>query len=122
MKLKFLNIKIDVPYLIFAIIGFGAIAYFIDVWTALFLIVFLAGFASTTYFLMNIYVFIVNKMDNKLLKPILISFISSLVIGSLLYFYYGSYAFLRAVSISVVLFIVIMGYIWLIPNRWKLKD
>ncbi|HRN41731.1 MAG TPA: hypothetical protein PK649_06610 [Vicingus sp.] len=117
--MKFLNKKIDIFYWIFAIIGFGAIAYFIDVWTALFLIVFLSGFASTTYFLMNIYVFIMNKMDIKLLTPILISLIGVLITGCLLYFYYGTYALLRTLSLSVVLFIVIIGYTYLAPRSWK---
>lgn len=112
MEWKALRNKIDVSYLILAVIGFASIAYFINIKTALFLIVFLAEAASTTYFLMNVYLFIINKRDTTFFKPIAVSSSSVLVTGCLLYFYYGTYALLRALSISIVLFVVILGYTW----------
>ncbi|MBA2581984.1 MAG: hypothetical protein H0V01_01205 [Bacteroidetes bacterium] len=112
-----LKSKINFTNLILAIIGFGTIAFFINIKTALFLIVFLSEIAVVTYLFMNIYNYFISKRDIKLLRLILVLVFIALAISSLLYFFYGTYALLKPLSISALIFVMVLGFNWWLSKR-----
>lgn len=109
--MKLLKHEIDIPFLLFLIICFIVIGILKDVNTVLFLLVFFTVIVSQSYFLGNFYTWIKSKHKNSNIQPLIISTIFMIITTCFLYFFYGLNALLRAGVISLVVFIVIVGYI-----------
>jgi len=108
--MKLLKELINYTNLLFAIVGFGAIAFFINLKTAMFLFFFLLEIGLFTYALINMYGYFSSKKEKIFLRNILILTFFGLIVGSLLYFIYGTYALIKALSLAALIFLIILGY------------
>jgi hypothetical protein len=99
MTFKELNKTENYVYLIFLVIGLAAIAYLKGIQTSIFLIAFLVTFATSAHVFMDIYISIRDR-TNKLSLLWTLSFI---ICSGIIYYYYGTYSFLKALSLSLVI-------------------
>jgi hypothetical protein len=95
----------------FALIGIAAVVIFVNLRTGLFLLAFLGTTSSATYFFMNIHLSITNKGKDRPIIKMFVSLLSLLLIGGILYFFYDLYSFLKAISMSVVITVIIFAYV-----------
>ena len=101
MTFKELNKTENYVYLIFLVIGLCAIAYLKGIQTSIFLIAFLATFATSAHVFTDIYTSIRDRTNNLSL----LWTISFIICSGLIYYYYGTYAFLKALSLALVIVI-----------------
>jgi hypothetical protein len=85
--------------IIFYVIAFAAIGVFIGISTAIFLVFFLLLFALVSYSAVGIY----NAFRGVQDKWLLVKIISTIIVGIIIYYVYGGYALIRAVSLALVI-------------------
>jgi hypothetical protein len=102
----------NLVYAIFLLIAFSGIIYFKGFNTAFFLLLFILVFAVTAYSIVGIYNLLWGIKEKWLVWQIILS----ILLGAILYYQYGTFALLKAVSVSVVIAIVI-GLYSIIFNR-----
>jgi hypothetical protein len=101
--------------IIFYLIAFTAIAVFIGINTAIFLVVFLLFFALVSYSAVGVYNTLRGIKDKWLLWKI----IGTIVTGVIVYLEYGSYALMRTVSFALVIFTITLLFAKFYLNRNK---
>jgi hypothetical protein len=103
MIFKKLNKTENYVYLIFLVIVLAAIAYLKGIHTSIFLIAFLVTFATSAHVFMDIYISICDR-TNRLSLLWTLSFI---ICSPIFYYYFGTYSFLKALSLSLVIVIAV---------------
>jgi hypothetical protein len=107
---------INIVHVLFMLLGFISIAFFASVETALIVFVFLLEVVAFTYLLTYCFFVFSNKTTSKYLTQIVISSIICIVTGLSISFFYNATLLLKALSFSVLVFVIILGYMKLLKS------